>query len=722
MIKLKSFVFAFIVPLFFLSNSSLFAQCNPAFNQGSSVTVNYCATGGTCNSTTLSISWNTTYCGSLPDPTWSLISDGFNSSASGLEFVGSPVVTTAGTTKTSTYAVRAKTNNFMKGRVTATFQGLCGVGAEIVRSIDVFKTFSASDLDARTAVLEPGQSTFYIAGPGCVSAGERVALAVRDYITNPLGDGIGQDNYYWSYNSVSGGAVFQTLIPSSGVISPTGSNALIVKAPTPMPGQIQVVVRLGQSNSGSHAARYINRKPLEPYGLTASATGITMSNYDQGGTAQTGGACMALNATTSTAGTVTITIPTARYETGQTYRFTSPSGFSPSVIEGAQQTATFTVNNATPGAGTFTVSAVSTTCGSSSAFYNINRILNTSVNSVSISPLPTNNCLTPGSDYEFKLLNAPTGHSYTWTVNGTTPATAGWTVISPGSNGSSITLRPPTGGAQAVVAVSPVLFNPPSTACNSTISTSTLTIRGDNGFVPFITQSGARTFYTQVAPSSGTDLNFPDCDASNFYYEWRFRGNYNSTNFPTAANPNCSTWYLPPTTVNTSGPFTAPFSTTQISQSVILRAGNYGVHSSTTCSGETTARLQVFITSSPITPCTSAIGGCYAGTSILFNIPSVLSSPPGGGNDPQTFSISDLQELNRMEIVPNPAHKEVEIRLAKVNGNGTVRLLNQQGKVVKELHGVNMNQKIRLSGLPSGMYSVEFVDDQDTLFGKLLIE
>lgn len=721
--KVKSIVFVCLAAWLVLGGKMVRAQtCNPAFNQGASVTVNYCATGGTCNSTTVSISWSTTYCSGLPDPTWTLVSDGLNGSANGLEFVGSPSCSTSGSTRTCTYAVRAKNNNFMKGRVTATFPGLCGVGAEIVRSIDVFKTFSASDLDNRTSVLEPGQATFYIAGPGCVSAGERIAYAVRDYVTNPPGDGIGQDLYYWTYNSVGGGGVFQTLIPASGTINPTGNSSLIVKAPTPMPTQIQVVVRLGQSNSGTHAARFINRKPLEPWGLQAIITGISRGVADQGGTVQVGGICLSLNPTNSTSGTITIKISDARYESGQTYRFTAPSGFSPSVVEGAQQSALFTINNASPGAGTFTASAVSTTCGTTSAFYNVNRILNDTVNSVTISPAVTNNCLTPGSDYVFTLQNAPTGHAYTWKVNGGTPVAAGWTIISPSSTGSTITLRPPAGGAQAVVSVSPVLLNPPSTACNSTISTPTLTIRGDNGLVPFLTQS-ARTFYAQVA-SGGTDLNFPGgCDISNFTYEWRFRGNYNSTNFPSSANPTCNTWYLPPASVNASGPFTATLASTQTAQAVTLRAGNYAAHSSTTCSGETTARLQVIISTSTTSPCTTAIGGCYAGTSVLFNIPSVLSSPPGGGgHDPKTFSIQDLQELNRMEIVPNPAYKEVEIRLTQVTGNGTMRLVNQQGKVVKELNRVSKNQKIRISGLPAGLYSVEFTDEQDTIFGKLIIE
>lgn len=710
-------------------NSTQAQTCNPTFNQGASVNVAYCGSG-TCSATvSVSISWSTTSCSSLSDPSWEVICDGLgtptSNTANGMEFVGTPSCSTTGTTRTCTATVRCRAGNFMKGRVRARFTGLCGVNAEIVRSIDVFKTFSAGDLNTRTSILEPGQSTYYIAGPGCVTAGERVAYAVRDFVTNPPSDGIGQDFYYWTQNFVPPGtSVFETLLPTGGAINPTTYNALIMRAPTPMPAQIQLVARLGQANTGSHVARFINRKPLAPEGLTASSSGITLSNFDQGGTAQTGGACLSMNATNSTAGTITISIPTARYEPGQVYKFTAPSGFTPSVIEGQFQTATFSVNNADPGAGTFTVSAVSTTCGTSSAFYNINRILNTSVNSITITPALANNCLTPGSDYSFRLENAPTGHSYSWTVNGVSPASAGWTVVSASSTGSSITLRPPAGGAQAVVAASPVLFNPPSIACNSSISTPTLTIRGDNGLVPFLTQS-ARTFYAQVA-SGGTDLNFPGgCDASQFTYEWRFRGNYNGTNFPTAANPGCATWYLPPATVNTSGPFTATLSGTQISQSVTLRAGSYGAHSSTTCSGETTARLQVVISSNtnPSLACTTAIGGCYSGTSIVFNIPSVLSLPPGGGgNDVQTFSIKDLDERIRMDIVPNPAHKEAEIQLSKITGEGVIQLINAQGTVVKEFRKVDKSQKIRLSGLPKGIYTVEFLDDSDVISGKLIVE
>lgn len=711
--KVKSIIsFCAFLWLGILSQNATQAQtCNPTFNQGSYVTVAYCSTG-TCATTTVSVSWNTTSCSGLGDPTWELTSSGTNASALGLEWGGSATCSTVGSTRTCTRTIRCKNQNFMKGQVRVRWSGLCGVSAEIVRSIDVFKTFTATDLNTQTNVDEPGQTTYYIAGTDCAGANERLAFAVRPYITNPASDMIGQDKYYWTVGG------FTPLVPTAlGTANPTDYSAIILRAPDPMPAQIQLTVRLGQYNSGTHASMFVNKRPKTP--------AIKMGNYptgcwvgvNQGATDNDAQACM--NATYT--GTFDLTLFDG--ESDVTYEWSWPGGFTPTTATSGVgvTTVTFQANTGSPavvGAGRFTCQAKGGgTCGNRAGTLDVIRLLNSGY---SITQTPASSpaqCLSPGVEYTFSLTgttNVPTNQAYEWSYP------AGWTVTG-GATGSSIKLTPPVNGNGGTVSVKPNTTGQNSACTTGTfVSTGTYSVRGEGGYpVSALRDATSRTFYAQVA-TGGTTLNYPSCDDSQFDYAWSYRGRFTtsggtSTNYPTSLGSPCTdSWYNAPG--STPGA-TDPFAGANGNQTITLKAGTHAAHPS--CSTDGGARLRVIVSSKPGSTCGVNGGGCYYSIGIM-SVPGTLSRPGhGGGDNPTQLTIGELEHT--LELIPNPSSGKTTIRIGQLSDT-PLRIRDMQGRVVHQVLSPGKEQTVDLQKLPRGMYQVEYFDGTEMLTGLLRLE
>lgn len=76
-------------------------------------------------------------------------------------------------------------------------------------------------------------------------------------------------------------------------------------------------------------------------------------------------------------------------------------------------------------------------------------------------------------------------------------------------------------------------------------------------------------------------------------------------------------------------------------------------------------------------------------------------------------------------VSPIPAHQELNVFVSGATQNGTVQLLNIGGQSVRTWNQLSLglgNQRLSLSGIPSGVYMLQVATENETLIKKVIIE
>lgn len=80
------------------------------------------------------------------------------------------------------------------------------------------------------------------------------------------------------------------------------------------------------------------------------------------------------------------------------------------------------------------------------------------------------------------------------------------------------------------------------------------------------------------------------------------------------------------------------------------------------------------------------------------------------------------QELTNIDLYPNPASREVTVRLPEKEEYAQVNIVDALGKIQKSVHATSNETQISLEGLPVGMYSVIIQTSQQKVAKSLAIQ
>lgn len=97
--------------------------------------------------------------------------------------------------------------------------------------------------------------------------------------------------------------------------------------------------------------------------------------------------------------------------------------------------------------------------------------------------------------------------------------------------------------------------------------------------------------------------------------------------------------------------------------------------------------------------------------------------PAGVTIERNEATLQELIEENSLSINPNPVTDRVQIQLDHLDGNGTIRVLDAQGKVLsRERVDLSQDQELDLSDLSSGIYLLEVKAGRFTMTRRIIKE
>lgn len=670
--KTKHIFFYFFLSLSLFSLAmpkTVWGQCNANFNQSDPVCVPYCATGN-CNTTTVSIT-----CTNIQSPQWSAIG-------------GVEVVSSSASGNTYSAVIRSKTGSFCKGRVFIRWiaQGsACSTqyAVENVRSLDVFKSFSKTDLDNAYAGIPNLGSPFRVVGntPPCVQPDGVYTFSVKG-LHQCIADEIGIDDIVWSYPNQ------WTLVYQSN-----DQSSVTLKAPpsATLAGTTNITARLGRCNATWQGSLTLNRAASNPW-ISVSQNGGLFSNLDQGATQPNARGCLPANTTTS------FRLRCNPDETGFGYGYTW-------VVPPTVYTFTTIAANeieVTPKAGTQGASATITCtvnagqCGQKTASFAITRSLVSGYNVINSSA--TTNCYYPETSYTFTLTNLPQNTTVNWG-----PTTAGsnpyWEILS-GQGTGSITARPviPTGSTATSLDLT---VNAPYTGFTPAQCGATLTLPCTLANSPValkVLKNGS--IFTVVRESNNSSNDWYTefgCPQNQIVYEWKFTGTYQAQASP--FTPPCTTTVVQSCTTGcTPASFNTPILGT--GQSVQLLEGCYS------------GTLEVVVRNA------AACSNCRY-TKLTFTMGTVPRPGHPGSSDP--VSSVEILPPPALLLHPNPSPGQVEVELKNISEKGVLRVRNANGQVLNATEMGESRKKIRIGRLPAGLYLVEYVAENGQLITERLV-
>jgi hypothetical protein len=740
------FGFAAICLLSSLYLQRLAAQCNPSFVNSNPIILPLCATGN-CNTVVVSIQVNNpnSSCSSLGTtaPEWTVVNNGTNA-ASGIEIVSTSTSGTNPVIHACTLRSKATNagGNAMKGRLRARWQGVCGGGAEFVRSIDIFKQYTEANgpnngrLDELSGGAGGDANHFRIQSSGaCVTPGKQMVFSVPPLATNPPTDEIGQDNYFWAFPDWQGQPGFSIRYASGD------NSAITVQAPSALDVvEPRVWVKVGNANTpnppstGNFHSQLILTREASDIRIITTQTGLgaCIRQTPSGPLAKEATAIISANLSTNSNNFLTLSAATVdgsplNYPDGNyTWTF-QENAFQqlPDPLYGN------TIDNKRPrillrplpGAQglqehRITLSLDKGQCGADFAALTVYRDFSLAGAPAynRITPAPDNTCYIPGRSYSFAITNPPAGQ-YTWSFTG------GWQ-ITQGQGTSAVTVVAGTASPNiTVTAAIPAEAIGNCTGRITQLSASGYNVANDNN-LDFVINRTNRNLTIQN--SNGGEWLPNTCDASQFLYTWQFRGERSTNNGTTwtafgSWNADGGTWFpaINPNTgqiANGAPIFTGPAIPNTPSNTFAL--GRYrGLQ---TAGAPPTAQFRLTVRHNPDALCPNYT--CFFGERI-FNLADGTYMPtPGGGSEPRNLSDLPMQAVNGITVYPNPNGGDFTVAVDNPATDAQIILRNSQGKEVHRLNHVEPHQLLQLKHLPKGIYLLEYSGGADRMSGKIVID
>ena len=89
---------------------------------------------------------------------------------------------------------------------------------------------------------------------------------------------------------------------------------------------------------------------------------------------------------------------------------------------------------------------------------------------------------------------------------------------------------------------------------------------------------------------------------------------------------------------------------------------------------------------------------------------------------PELTAVKNIDEFKAINIFPNPVSDFLNIELNEAFENPiNIKLLNNNGVLVKEWRNVRENQQISTSGMNNGMYFIELSNEGQRYYKKLIL-
>ena len=711
--KTKAFLLMMplLVVLGLFPSSFLFAQCNSqatvyAYNPN----IAYCASG-TCPPVDLSINMGTN-CNDIIAP--------FTMEAlGGIELVSTNVPTRAN--NVFTIGVRAKAGNLCKGRLVLRYwltTDPCNDGSSYpvvnTRYIDVNKSgLDAAVLnplyEARTGLGAPAR--IVVESPPCITPSDIFLLSVLPVFEGCSTDNIGLDEIRW---------VAPTNSPPFVPITTAGDGSQITyQAPASNLAQSNVFsVFIGKAATTATATCTLRRAVQRTYIQAGTFPAGMFTSLNQGFQLPVATSCLPINRGGSLDNFTLTCLPDEGAGSGITYQWTVPFGYTTNSSLSSRSIVVTAKNRNTVNdlgqSNTFTCVTNSSdvlSCGGSVAQFIVTRGL-TSVsytppagspeayNSVSLTAgapgagpgTPTvNNCFIPGTTYTFALNRPPLNTTLNWS-NTTVSTTASYWELVSRPNQWTINLRP--------VFINGDFDLPLSVRTASTNCTGEEIFYLPGGQTPGV--AGTNLDFEVFADSASDDIKVrgrilpavfstgwpltvggPGCQTSDYHYTWEFLNGFGpGVNSTTACNTAC---FFSTSTGNGLNTVTVP----------------NGIYS-----GTIRVTIRTRTSSAPV--CDGA--NCFF--RVVEQPYSNFHFRPGaggGGGDPQARSAGNAQQ-SALLLSPNPALHKVRIDLQNMESGGLLTLYNSIHVPVRSVPGFQHGQELRLSGLPTGLYLVEYQD------------
>ncbi len=739
---------SFLSTLLFMAVSAIsfdgFAQCNPAFTNSSPVILPLCATGS-CNTVvvTIQVPNPSSTCSTLgtASPVWRIINNGINA-ASGIIVVGTSTSGTNPVVHSITLQCKPTNagGNAMKARLVATWEGVCGGGAEFVRAIDIFKQYTENNgvgngrLDELSNDAGGAVNNFSIASGGspCATANSLYTFSVPPLATNPPSDEIGQDSYFWRFPSWEGQNGFAVRYSSGDKSSVT------IITPLAIPQLLSDIwVKVGNANTPNtpaqgnvHAILQMTRNAL-PIKVASSVTNMTgwcRISQPSGEFLKESVAYLPANQGSQTGAKITLTAETGAGLDPQfpdaNYTWTYPTNaFDLLSIDLKRRTIELKPKTGTAASmiSRITVTLAKGQCGFDAASITINRDFSTAGSPAynRISPQPDATCYLPGRSYTFTVTNSPAGN-YFWLFSG------GWQ-ITQGQNTPTVTVVAGTGSpAVSVTAmIPPDGTNPP--ACVSRINTlnsSGYTVAGDGGLDIVIKRS---TINLSIEKADGSNWTPPGCSGSNFLYTWQFRGERSTNSGATWQAPygswdaNGGTWFPAINSISGNIGDGDPIFTSPVIPNTSANTFNGGLYRKLQTTGAPSMpQFRLTIRHNPLSICTTQ--ACFF-VERIYNLPPTQYRPVGGsGSDPKSMEDLGMLLVNGLSVMPNPSNGDILVQIDAPAAHAILVVKDASGREVHRLSQVSQSQNLNLKHLPKGMYFIEYLGGSEKMGGRIILE